>query len=57
MSKYTSGGNDIAGIRNIWGGTDSSSDVASSDINDQSGQFGGYVAVAVLPEQSLELLK
>ena len=40
VSKYTSGGNDIAGIRNIWGGTDSSSDVASSDITIKSGQFG-----------------
>lgn len=35
-SKY----NDITGIRNIWGGTDSSSDVASSDITIKSGQFG-----------------
>ena len=30
----------LTGIRNIWGGTDSSSDVASSDITIKSGQFG-----------------
>lgn len=57
VSKYTSGGNDIAGIRNIWGGTDSRVMWQVPTLRSKVASSAGYVAVAVLPEQSLELLK